>query len=185
MTKQELTSLCLKLFGIYVIIQAFLQSQGVSFVLIGSLFDKESYAFDSWGAASSITLLLYFAIMVVFGILLLTKSNRIAAYIFKKDSSAIVTTSLSSKDIQAIAFSVVAVIIFASSLSNLANLIVTLNNMRHFVDQYDFYSKLKDSAQSSALNCFLRIALSLILFFRAQGLVNIWHRIRVGTYEKS
>ena len=40
MTTQELTSLCLKLFGVHVLIQALMQFQGVSITVLAGLFDS-------------------------------------------------------------------------------------------------------------------------------------------------
>jgi hypothetical protein len=125
-----------------------------------------------------------FALTAAAGIVLLTCGRGLARFLVKDDGHTKLTTSLSAEEIQAIGFSIVAVLVFLSALPQLA---------RFFRDVW-FIASLRSSQArmtgdvmsmwQNGLSFVVQCGLAIMLFFRARGLANLWHRIQAGKYVK-
>jgi len=125
-----------------------------------------------------------FALTAAAGIILLMNSRSLACVLVKDDGDAKLTTSLRSEDMQAIGFSTVAVLVFLLALPRLAM----------FIGYAWFIASLRISQAPMAghvmsmwqqgLSFVVQCGLAIVLFFRARGLANFWHRIQAGKYVK-
>jgi hypothetical protein len=181
MTKRELAELILKLLGVYAIIQSLPFLQYFPVLLGGLGYETGRILSQLW---VYITMSIPFALTAAAGIVLLSYSRGLACVLVKDDGDAKLTTSLRAEEIQAIGFSVVAVLVFLLSLSQLAK----------FIGYAWFIVSLRSSQApmvghvmsmwQNGLSFVVQCGLAIVLFFRAQGLANLWHRIQAGKYVK-
>lgn len=177
MTKRELAAFILKLLGVFTIIQSLPWLAYIS-MMIGSLGRDSSSAWTYF--CMSIPFLMALAITFI----LLTRSHRLASALIKEDGPSGLTTSLSPQEIQALGFSVVAVLVFLLAIPRLTQFCLTLWQVMSIVEFQNAKLSLIKSAWQSGLSVVIQFALSILLFFRARGLANFWHRIQIAKYEK-
>jgi hypothetical protein len=176
MTKRETTIIVLKLLGVYAIIEAIplLQYFWGFIGLIGRTrtgIPQQAWLYLGTGMP--------FLLMAVAAFLLLTRSERIAALLIKEDGPVSPTTSLSGRDVQAIAFSAVGVLVFLQSMPKLCQLVMNLWYLRsQYIKGQLPTDRLVDNAWQLGIAVGLQCGLAVILFLRAKGLANLWHRIQ-------
>jgi hypothetical protein len=102
----------------------------------------------------------------------------------KDDDDAKFTTSLRAEVIQAIGFSVVAVLVFLLALPHLAQLIGDLWFIASPRGSEGQTSRFVINAWQHGLSFAVQCGLAIVLFFRARGLANLWHRVQAGKYVK-
>jgi len=123
-----------------------------------------------------------FVLSAIAAVVLLTCNRGLAAVVVREDSDAKLSTSLRGNDIQAIGFSIVAVLVFLSAIPGLVGFIVSLY---YVVSQPEgARSRFVRTVWQSGLSVALQLVLASVLFFRARGLANLWRRIQVGKYVK-
>jgi len=181
MTKRELTAMILKLLGVYVIVKslAFLQPMAA---LVGGLGYQTDKAPNQMLMCAIMSI--PFALTAGAGVILLACSRGLACVLVKDDGDAMLTTSVRAEEIQAIGFSIVAVLVFLSAVPRLAQ----------FIGYAWFVASLRSSRApmevhimslwQNGLSFVIQCGLAIVLFFRARGLANLWHRIQVGKYVK-
>jgi hypothetical protein len=125
-----------------------------------------------------------FVITAGAGVLLLTCNRYLASVIIKEDGDMKLGVSLDSKDIQAIGFSVAAVIIFLLAVPRLVYLTVNIWSILTLDAMEETKAYEIRYAWQNGLSFLVQSGLAVILFFRAHGLINIWRRIQVGKYVK-
>ena len=181
MTKRELTALILKLLGIYAIIQSLPFLQFFPAILGGLGYETGRTPNQVW---VYVTMSIPFALTAVAGIILLMNSHSIACVLVKDDGDAKLSASLRAEEVQAIGFSVVAVLVFLSAVPRLAQFIgyawFTASARSSQAPMAVHIMSLWQNGLSFAIQC----GLAIVLFFRARGLANLWHRIQVGKYVK-
>jgi len=180
MTKRELTALVIKLLGVYAIVQSLPLLGNIS-SFIGAPGYRDSEFFNPW---IFIGLLMPFVLMMVAGIILLGYNWSLSFFIVKEDNDVKLSTILSSEDIQAIGFSIVAVLVFLTAIPRFFQFIMSL---WYYATEHT--GGIRGSTfvvviLRSGLSVVVQFGLSIILFFRARGLANLWRRIQVGKYVK-
>ena len=179
MTKRELAELILKLLGVYAIIQSLPFFQPLIGLLRGLVYESERIQSQ---VSASLTMSIPFVLTAGAGIILLTCSRSLASILMKDDDDAKLTASLRAEEIQAIGFSIVAVLVFLSAVPRLAQ----------FIGYVWFIASLRSSQApmvghvmsmwQNGLSFAIQCGLSIVLFFRARCLANLWHRIQAGRY---
>lgn len=177
MTKRELTALILKLLGVYAIIQSLPFLQPLTRLLRGLVYESERVHSQ---VSASVTMSIPFVLMAGAGIILLTNSRGLACVLVKDDGDAKLTTSLRAEEIQAIGFSIVAVLVFLSALPRLAQFIGCVWFMASLRSSQAPMAGFVMSMWQSGLSFAVQCGLAIVLFFRARGPANLWHRIQAG-----
>ena len=179
MTKRELAAFVLKLLGVYAIIQSLPLFMYVSSMLATLGQENGDMAGRFW---MQVCMSVPFVLSAIAAVVLLTCNRGLAAVVVREDSDAKLTTSLSGNDIQAIGFSIVAVLVFLSAIPDLVEFIVNLYYIGSQPEGARF--RFIRLAWQSGLSVTLQLVLASVLFFRARGLANLWRRIQVGKYVK-
>jgi len=181
MTKHELASFALKLLGIYTFIQAlpiFQYLGGLAYMLKSS---RQGAVPEFW---ASVVMLIPLLLVAVAGAALFIFSRDLAPRLVGKDGPLGTSTVLTGRDVQAIGFSIVAVLIFLRAVPQMGHAIWTV---------FDALSqRYSEPPSDRAVQNFFRygiptiiqLVLAIVLFFQARGLANLWHRIRTGGQGK-
>jgi len=171
-TKREVTAILVKLLGVYAIIQAIPVLQ-YFWPVIGLIVRQQAWLY-------LVGMGMPFLLMAVAAFLLLTRSERIAGFLVKEDGPVSPTMPLSGLEVQAIAFSAVGVLVFLQAVPRLCQLFM---NLLWFMRSQS--AKGQPPADGRAENTWqlgiavgLQCGLAVILFLRANGLANLWHRIQ-------
>lgn len=184
MSKREFTSVILKLLGIYTIIEALFLLQGLGVLPLLSMIASGSDDIGR-GAWLYVAMFVPFGLFVIVAILLLACSGNIARFIIKDDGDVSLPGPLSGREFQAICFSVVGVLVFLLGIPRLSQLFTYLY---YLISQYGSGQIVQGQLVTRALQVGISVAiqcgLAIILFFRAKGLVNFWHRIQITRYVK-
>ncbi len=184
MTGREVASLTLKLLGVYTIIQALIVLQSFGTVSLLPQVSRGSITIDAW---SYVTMLAPFLMVLGVAVLLLTQSETLARMITKEEHTFGLPGTPAGRDIQAIAFSVAGVLVFLRGLPGIIQLLMTLwysgligSPRTASLPSGYFWQTLWRSGFSPVVEC----VLGALLFFRARGLANVWHRLQRARYVK-
>jgi hypothetical protein len=181
MTKRELAEFVLKLLGVYAIIQSLLLLQYISLMLASLGRENDNVFRLAWVfLCTSVP----FALMLVIAIILLTRNRRLASVLIKEDGLAGLGTSLSLQEIQAIGFSIVAVLVFLLAIPKLLRFFTTLQYILSITEFERSRPRLIINVLESGFSAAIQLTLAILLFFRSRGLTNLWRRIQVARYEK-
>ena len=170
MKKKSLFSLFLKIMGIYSFIQAIilLQSFGM-FITIYSKLDTENVNI----LAMYIGVLLPSCLLLSLFFILLFFSERISTKVIGSDESVDVLTALTSKEVQALAFSIVGVVFFLLGIVNIVRhgsiVLLTFQQVGGIERILDY---------PSVLGFLFQIILGMVLFSGAKPLAIFWHRLK-------
>jgi len=176
MTKREITVIVLKLLGVYAIIEAIPLLQYLwGFISLINRARAEILQ-QVW---LYLAMGMPFLLMAVTAFLLITRSERIAGLLVREDGPVSPTSSLSGREVQAIAFSVVGVLVFLLALPKLCQLVLNLWYMRFQNVQGQLSTdRLVQSAWQLGIAVGIQCGLAAILFLRAKGLADLWHHIQ-------
>jgi hypothetical protein len=171
MTKHEIASLASKLLGIFSVIQSFryLQTFGMR-VGFSNTDSASSELFFIYGFT-----LLAFVITLVIGLLLFFHSKRAAIMFVGKVDISDASEPIKTDNIQAIAFSVVGVILITISLPRIFKII--------FMVWLAYRDSLPRSVVSTQIYIdifvsLIELALGLWLVFGTSGIINIINKLR-------
>jgi len=177
MTKQEVGSLAFKLLGVYALVRAAEHLRTLVMwvhsiaTLVGMEEGFQAGASEVW---ASLFVVLPFAALVALGVFLLARSSRLSTRMFP-DADGDVAVTASIRDVQAIAFSVVGVLLFALALPQLAQIGVNLYYHWKFPEMN---LKLLRGNWITLLTMCAKIILGTALFFGGRSLSNLWFRMR-------
>lgn len=181
MKKHELCVFILKMLGIFAIIQALplIQNLSILFVVFDDYRDSQK---PIWFYVGNILPFFFYVCIII---LLLVCSNSIARLIIKNDDVRVLADPLTSRELQAISFSVMGVIVFLMGLPRLCNFVITLWQIKsqHFNNQ-EFNESLVRSLRQTGISVVIQCGLATFLFFGSRGLANFWHRIQIARYVK-
>jgi hypothetical protein len=165
MNLQPIASLALKLLGIHTLILAMPYTQ-----LLFMLSKQYRSLPLICGALSPILLL------TGTGIALIAYSNRLAHTLVRENVAHSESSQAAPHDIQAIAFSVVGIYLFATALPKLVPLFLNIG-LLHRAGYEGLAEKAVAEAWANGTGIVIQMALGLGLFFGDKGLVRIWHRL--------
>lgn len=177
MTKREVGSLAFKLAGIYALVRAadhatylFMWAQSVMDVLrhrdgVGP------HVTELW---TGLLVALPFAFLVALGVFLIARGGWLSARMFPGPEQD-VTVTASARDVQAIAFSVVGVLLIASALPMLAQIGV---NLYYHYKYPEMELRVIRGNWVAFLRMCAKLILGTVLFFSGRSLSNLWFRMR-------
>lgn len=179
MTKQEFVSICLKLLGVFAIIESLPLLQHLTMIIsmLGDDAPKRIWMF--------IGLMVPFLLVFTAGVFLLRSSEKLGAALVREDDTLGTGSSLHSKDIQAVAFSVVAVLVFLLAVPRLIHVISNIWILLSMEPPSHMRNSLVVNTWQMAITAAVQMGLATFLFFRSQGLVNFWRRIQTSRYVKA
>ena len=173
MTKSDIFSLALKILGIYAIIVA-ISTLRFSLSMIFAYVTNPQYSpsLVSIIAGSLLPLLL----LLILSYYLIKRSDKLGKTIFPNSQSEKVLVSLSSVEIQAIAFSIIGVLVIVWALPKLFEIVTQLSYSK--IHQGDVFSvRMGQKLIEYSVDVVIRLALGIYLFIGSKGLSTIWHKI--------
>jgi len=178
-TKYELASFMLKLLGVYALIEALplLRYLGI----IASMFGSDDMSQSLW-LYLGMTLPFIFTALV--GLALLMYSDALAGKIFGRDDGTNVSTAIRGAEFQAIGFSVVAVFVALQAVPQVLQLVTNIWHITSKRFPEDVDARLVYGTWKIGLSVVLQYVLAVVLFLRARGLANLWHKMQVARYVK-
>lgn len=184
MSRPSLGSFCLKLLGIYALLKSLPILEMHVGYMTSLLIEPSQQKLVFWSYFFSA--LFPFVLYVTAGIILLTLAPRIARLIFRPDEESFLPSTVNIDDLQPIGFSIVAVLIFILTFPKILSFCFHLWHISQMPEQTpaDQIATLTGRAFKTGLYALIQLILALLLFFRAQGLANLWHRIQIARYVK-
>jgi hypothetical protein len=185
MTKREIGALAFTLLGIYVLVLAandavFVAGMAATFVnTVAGKGGREPTGSDLLvfiGAA------LPFLLRAGLGALLIVKRRVFSAWLFPESEQA-VRVDASARDLQAVAFSVVGLLLFASALPEIG--LIALSYLRRFQQpELETYVLVRGRV-ASLIALSVRATVGLALFFGARSLSDLWFGLKAFGHEDS
>ncbi|MHB1128021.1 MAG: hypothetical protein ACYC2T_13910 [Bacillota bacterium] len=166
MNKREIASLACKLLGIYMIIQGVNVMLNVFSLLIMSPQQATYNIFN--------TTIFPFLFLIVFGVILLFQSKKLANIMVREDQAVLEKAELKACDIQRISFSVIGLYFLGVSIPQVVSSLVAGLFMRG--TPYEVTANLSFFYQSAGV--ITQFILGLGIFLGSQGLVNLLNAIR-------
>ena len=176
MKKQEIMAIALKILGVVAFMHAISTSQLV-FVFIPQIgIGQQPMTMSLW--LSLACMLIPIVLMLLAGVILVTRGERLASKWFPSEStSSSPQWTISAKELQALAFSVLGVYLFLTALPNLAALgmdLFTASSVRlpdtgRVVAHRYWHTGIYGAVQA---------ILGVLLFLRARSLAKLWHIVR-------
>jgi len=175
MSKFQITSLSLKLAGIYSIIQAI---PILKFIDFGFFFKNSNYFATNSDKMFKMNYLFIgtftsFFLLLLVGAILIIFSQKIAKKITKGDEDNNSLSGLSAKDISSIAFSVIGVILIVIAIPKLVQVGANIQFLKQAGDEMPTRGVLA-STWAYSIGLIVQIIIGLLLFFGARGLSTIW-----------
>ncbi|MBN1899812.1 hypothetical protein JW926_00635 [Candidatus Sumerlaeota bacterium] len=172
MNRDEIVTLSLKLAGIFCLVLLIFYSS----IFLGNLLSLIK-AKSIEGILSAIfVIVIPFIIFASITYLLLFKTDLLSKKIFP---SAIKSEprSISSKEIQALAFSIMGVWILSSAIPDIFQIISSRMLVKAYPESAAAHQMTLTSI-SHVVSLIVRLLIGLYLFLGSKGLVNLWHKIQ-------
>ncbi len=171
MKNQQIASLSLKIIGIYSIILAV--------PMIGNLIN--AFGFPADGPMERIIIVLSvaitFVLQLVASLFLIYFGDRIAKIFIPTSDTNESISALNSRDIQAIAFSIIGVVLIVVTIPKLFQLGANIYAIQRAADNFQAEYKLERDTIAFGVNILCRFILGILLFITGDSLSNIWHKI--------
>jgi len=181
MTKREVASLAFTIAGIYALIQAIpMVPSLVSWfgMMRGIAESTESAKTGQW-ALVTVAMMLPLAGLLLVGYLFIAHGGKFAARMFPDEDTA-PGTKASVGGLQAVAFSVVGVLVVAMALPRLLNAVGFLANVYARTPPPE---RIPWTPWTGLLAGVVQLGLGVGLFFGGRGLANYWQRLRTVGHE--
>jgi len=179
MTRHELASFALKLLGIYTFLQSLPLFQFLGGLAYALRSDRRETAMEFWVIVGMLVPLL---LVAAAGAVLVVFSRNLAPRLVGEDKPLNISSVLTGRDVQAIGFSIVAVLIFLRAIPQIGQTIWTIFYAvpRRFSEPAP--GRIVQDIWRYGIPAVIQLVLAVVLFLQARGLANLWHRIRVGKY---
>ena len=175
MTGPQIASLSLKLMGIFSIIQAvpILKDLWSYFVFKDSSFFGSdnmppNYNYLLIGTLTSICLL------ILIGACLIIYSDTLGKKIIKENNDTKISTDLTANDLQAIAFSVIGIVMIVMAIPHLVKIAANVQALKMAGDEYPGKS-VSAGTWAYATGLSVQVIIGLLLFFGSRGLSSLWY----------
>lgn len=175
MKKQEITSIALKLLGVFAFLSAISMLQFLS-IFITQFASARQMPPEGWRILA--LSLLPFVLLICASTILVTRGESLASRLFPACATEETPQkAFSANEIQTIAFSVMGLYVFLTALPKLAEVGLTLFSgiLANTPDVIRWTGRRSWILGASAL---IQAVLGLLLFLQARGVSNLWHRIR-------
>jgi len=179
MKKREISSLLIKLLGIYCLFQAVPSLSG-SLGMIFSMGHMPSVGMKMIYLASAIIVPLFW---MAFCISVICKSDAIAKFIYKEDSDASQIIALNFQDCMVLGFCIIGVLLFVQSLPSLIRQIVNIRSNQLGINDYTSSDSYKESL-SQLVSYLIQAVIGALMFFKANSLADLWERFQVKSDQQ-
>ena len=179
MTARQIASLFLKLVACYVLIGAiprFLATAQTVVELHRSDFPVAIPIAIAVGSIIGVLVLMY---------LIISRSDWFAARIVRDNDQPIPVLALTTREIQAVAFSWIGLLLMASSVSGLVYQLSTLRRMMYMEGVQSQIVEFGDRIYSAIAGDVSQLLLGAVLFLYPSGLSRLWHSIQSSRPMKS
>jgi hypothetical protein len=175
MTGSQIASLSLKLMGIFSIIQAvpILKDLSSYFLFKGSNFMAPDKMLPNYNYLL-IGILTSSCLLILLGMYLIIYSDSLGKKIIKESNDTIISTDLSAKDLQAIAFSVIGVVMIVMAIPHLVKIATNIQALKMAGDEYSGKS-VTAGTWAYAIGLSVQVVIGLLLFFGSRGLSSLWY----------
>jgi hypothetical protein len=160
----QISSLALKLLGIYAIIQA-LPTLGTFPSMFAFADGDKGYMF--------LGSILPFILLFGAGVFLILSSNKLASKMMVGDEINIPTTQLTGRNVQTIAFSILGIAMIAWAIPEFSKIFANIQLLKNAGDEFPRKS-IGIGTQVYAIGLSIQCVVGLLLFFGAKGLSSIW-----------
>ncbi len=182
MTRHELASFALKLLGIYALIEALPLFQSLGGLVYVLRSDGPQAATQAW---VYVIMLIPLLLMAAAGAVLLVFSRDLAPRLVGENNPLSIPSVLTGRDVQAIGFAIVAVLIFLHAIPQIGQAIWTgyYAVSRHLSEPVS--GRMRQDFWRYGVPAVIQLVLAVVLFLQARGLADLWHRIRAGGQAKT
>jgi hypothetical protein len=183
MKANQLATLVLRLLGIYCLIQVILGAT-TSLPLAPALVVLGLERFNASETIGLVTVLLFLAVQLTVGILLIVKSVPWGERITPQNSAETTITSISFEQLHVLAFAVVGILIFADAFAQLINSFLSFLLLHKIVSQIASQNQNPHNVASqwrillTNFGTLLKAGLGLWMFLGARGFANFWRSLR-------
>jgi hypothetical protein len=143
--------------------------------------DRAEAAAEFW---PSLIMLVPLLLAAVAGAVLVVFSKQLAPWFVGEDKPLAISSALTGRDVQAIGFSIVAVLIFLRALPQIGQALWILLDAlsRRFPEPVA--GRRGREVWRYGIPAVIQLVLAAVLFLQARSLAGLWHRIRVGGYVR-
>ena len=181
MKTDDLTIILLRLLGIYCFIESVPAFRDMFQIITLFIFEYDSIQHDTLGRIFPLFSALYGVILIIMGIYLIKSAPELARRMTPGESSDSLILKYESKDIQAVAFSIVGILVILLAVPAL-----WFNLGQLFMWYSDDISDVRRDTQTirtywmRSIGPLLQMGLGLWLFFGSRGLSRLWHKLRTA-----
>ena len=169
MTKREISSLVIKLIGVFLLIEL-----APSLVNSLSIFTSIKGTYDLKMQLMSFGIFLIPAtIWIGFCISIILLSNKIAKMIIREDEECSQIFSLSFEDTQILGYNFIGLLVIVKAFPQVVNLLYRIVYESRFLPMSERSNFFRNS-MPSFLALITQLIIGFVLFFRTNGLVNLW-----------
>jgi hypothetical protein len=181
MTKHELASFALKLLGIYALIESLQLFQWLGGLVYMLKSERGGTVAELW---ASVVMMIPLLLVAAAGAVLVVFGRDLAPRLVGEDKPLGASSVLTGQDVQAIGFSIVAVLIFLRAIPQIGQAIwMALDALSQRFDE-PVPGRFAQNAFRYGIPALIQLVLAVTLFLQARGLANLWHRIRTGGQSK-
>jgi len=174
MTKREMTSLLIKLMGIYALVQ-FVPGLVQSMVLLAS--NAFNFTEQPWYFAlvAVLTAVLGPIFWIVLCLGVIFKSDALAKRLYRQDSPAGQLTTLGVEDFQRLGYHIIGLLLIVQAFPRI---VTFLGQSLFLMRDSHSYRDISGTQIPFFLAIVTQLAIGLFLFISPHGLLNIWTRIQ-------
>jgi len=169
MTKQELSQITLKVLGIYALLESVQMISG----LINVFAFSEDMHLERY--AMILSVVVPFLLLLWASLFLILRTEKITVKYFP--IGYIENLGLKGNQIQAIAFSVIGVVLIVTTIPKLSQLGMNIYALMNRASELGAELKLERDTIGFGLNLLVRLILGVLLFISGESLSNLWRRI--------
>lgn len=180
MQMKTITSISLKIVGLYCLIQAIL--------IIRPLVHSLGLPKDQLSVKMTLIIgsIVPFVLLIGLGLYLLVLSNNLAEKMVLGESTIDISKGIDTKEIQALAFSVVGIVLIAVTIPKLFYMGVKVSMLQMSGLNQETYENISRENIANAVGILIQFIIGILLFIGGGSLSNIWHAIKKRIqYEKN
>jgi hypothetical protein len=181
MTKREISSLLIKLLGIYSLFQVVPSLSGI----LSMIFTISHYPGIGLKLLYMLTTTIGPALWITFCIIVICKSDAVAKLLFKEDSAASQVITLGFRDLMVLGFCFIGILLVVQSLPYLISNAISIRSNQ--ISNVDYTNTDQYKTDLSHLTAYLiQTIIGALLFFKASKLADCWEKfqLKAGMSEK-
>ena len=171
MTKREMTSLLIKLMGIYALVH-FVPGLAQTLISIVMFLQHLSRDLPWWGIPVTILAgLVAPAFWITLCVMVIYKSNWFAKRLYKEDGPASQLTTLGFRDLQVLGIHLIGLLLIVGVLPQIINI---LTHHLYLMRDADHYNFARTHHIPNFASTAVKLVIGLYLFLYPHGLANLW-----------